>query len=214
MVRFNSRLWIIGIILTLTLSSLSNVQAQTWLFYDYGSPSGQFGFAGKPFVAVRFSLPSGWSNVKILTARYYATGGGSLVFRAHVFGSDGITPLLPSSILVSPSSFGWVDVDLSSYDIFVSGDFYIAMEQLTPPFPAVGIESIDPPSKRSFSGEPGSWILQDTYDMLIRAEVDRVSPVGGVASPVNKIEILTPYLALAGLIIAVSTVYVIKKRKD
>jgi len=133
MVRFNSRVWIIGIILTLTLSSLSNVQAQTWLFYDNGF-SGQFGFAGKPFVAVRFSLPSGWLNAKILTARYYATGGpGSLDFRAHVFGSDGITPLLPSPILVSPSTFGWVDVDLSSYDIFVSGDFYIAMEQLPPP---------------------------------------------------------------------------------
>ena len=39
-------------------------------------------------------------------------------------------------------------------------------------------------------------------------------PVGGVASPVNKLEILTPYIALVGLIIAVSTVYVIKKRKD
>jgi hypothetical protein len=41
-----------------------------------------------------------------------------------------------------------------------------------------------------------------------------VAPVGGVAYSVNKLEILTPYIALAGLIIAVSTVYVIKKRKD
>ncbi len=39
------------------------------------------------------------------------------------------------------------------------------------------------------------------------------APVGGVASPINKLEILTPYLALTGLIIAVSTVYVIKRRK-
>ena len=44
--------------------------------------------------------------------------------------------------------------------------------------------------------------------------VNQVAPVGGVASPVNKLEILTPYIALVGLIIAVSTVYVIKKRKD
>ena len=142
------------------------------------------------------------------------TGGGSLIFRAHVFGADGITPLLTSPILVSPSSFGWVDVDLSSYDIFVSGDFYIAMEQLTPPFPAVGIESLEPISQRSFYGEPGSWILRDDFDLLIRAEVDHANPVGGVASPVNKLEILTPYIALAGLIIAVSTVIIIKKHKD
>ncbi|MGB6681557.1 MAG: hypothetical protein WBF08_09595 [Candidatus Bathyarchaeia archaeon] len=40
------------------------------------------------------------------------------------------------------------------------------------------------------------------------------APVGGVASPINKLEILTPYITLAGLIIAVSTVYVIKRRKD
>jgi len=41
-----------------------------------------------------------------------------------------------------------------------------------------------------------------------------LGPVGGVATPVNKLEILTPYLALAGLIAAVSTVFVIKRRKE
>ncbi len=40
------------------------------------------------------------------------------------------------------------------------------------------------------------------------------TPVGGVSSPVNKLAILTPYIALAGLITAISTVYVIKRRKD
>jgi hypothetical protein len=41
-----------------------------------------------------------------------------------------------------------------------------------------------------------------------------VGTVGGVASPVNKFEILTPFLALAGLIAVVSAIYVIKRRKD
>jgi hypothetical protein len=40
------------------------------------------------------------------------------------------------------------------------------------------------------------------------------APVGGISSPINKIELLAPYLALAGLIVAVSTVYVIKRRKE
>jgi hypothetical protein len=40
------------------------------------------------------------------------------------------------------------------------------------------------------------------------------APVGGVTSPINKLVVLTPYLALAGVIAAVSVVYVIKRRKD
>jgi hypothetical protein len=40
------------------------------------------------------------------------------------------------------------------------------------------------------------------------------APVGGVTISENKLAILTPYLALAGLIIVLSTVYVIKKSKN
>jgi hypothetical protein len=46
----------------------------------------------------------------------------------------------------------------------------------------------------------------------INLEVNQVAPVGGVTAPINKLEMLTPYIALAGLIIAVSAI-VIKKRK-
>jgi hypothetical protein len=51
---------------------------------------------------------------------------------------------------------------------------------------------------------------------LVKGAVNQIeiSPVGGISSPVNKIEILTPYLALAGLIAAISTVIVIRKHKD
>lgn len=40
------------------------------------------------------------------------------------------------------------------------------------------------------------------------------NPVGGLFMPVNKLEILTPYIVLAGLIATISTVYIIRKRKD
>jgi hypothetical protein len=40
------------------------------------------------------------------------------------------------------------------------------------------------------------------------------APVAGVVVPKNTLEILTPYIALAGLVAAISTVYVIKRRKD
>ena len=51
---------------------------------------------------------------------------------------------------------------------------------------------------------------------VLKAAVNQITPppVGGVASPVNKAEIIAPYIALAGLIAAVSTVYIIKKRRD
>jgi hypothetical protein len=45
-------------------------------------------------------------------------------------------------------------------------------------------------------------------------QIPAPAPVGGIVVQANHLEILTPYIALAGLIIAVSTVYVFKKRKD
>jgi hypothetical protein len=42
---------------------------------------------------------------------------------------------------------------------------------------------------------------------------DPDGPVGGVVVPRNSLEILTPYIALAGLVAAISTIFVIKKRK-
>ena len=50
-------------------------------------------------------------------------------------------------------------------------------------------------------------------DPIIEYEYE-FPPVGGHVMPINKIVILTPYLALAGLIAVVSTVYIIKMRKD
>ena len=39
-------------------------------------------------------------------------------------------------------------------------------------------------------------------------------PVGGIVMPTNKLEVLTPYLALAGLVAVVSAVVLVKKRRD
>ena len=40
------------------------------------------------------------------------------------------------------------------------------------------------------------------------------APVAGVVVAKNSLEILTPYIALAGLVAAISTVYFFKKRKQ
>jgi hypothetical protein len=51
---------------------------------------------------------------------------------------------------------------------------------------------------------------------VLKASVSQipVPPVGGISTPINKIEVLTPYLALAGLITVVLAVVVVKRKKD
>jgi len=41
-----------------------------------------------------------------------------------------------------------------------------------------------------------------------------LNPVGGVVMPTNKFEVMTPFLALAGLVAVVSAVVAVKKRRD
>jgi hypothetical protein len=49
---------------------------------------------------------------------------------------------------------------------------------------------------------------------VLKVDWSPAQTVGGIVIPFNKLEILAPYIALAGLIATISTVYVIKKRKD
>jgi hypothetical protein len=63
------------------------------------------------------------------------------------------------------------------------------------------------------------WQIENELEQLFEVEILKAAvnqnpdaTVGGVVSQINKLTILTPYMALAGLIIAVSAI-VIKKRK-
>lgn len=58
----------------------------------------------------------------------------------------------------------------------------------------------------------GTQIELETDDF--DGTVNQFGIVGGYAMPVHKIEVLAPYLALAGLIGAISIVFVVKRRKD
>jgi hypothetical protein len=65
------------------------------------------------------------------------------------------------------------------------------------------------------------WLIENEFEEpfdveILKAAVNQNpdSTVGGVVSQINKLEIIAPYLALAGLIAVVSTVYLIKRRKD
>ncbi|MFC1506524.1 hypothetical protein ACFLQ6_05565 [Thermoproteota archaeon] len=60
----------------------------------------------------------------------------------------------------------------------------------------------------------GNGQTVEVYPENVTVTVNQVAPVGGISTPINKLELLTPYLAIAGIIAAISTIYVIKKRKD
>jgi hypothetical protein len=59
----------------------------------------------------------------------------------------------------------------------------------------------------------GGDITTDLFKAAVTQTIEP-APVGGLITPTNKLEILTPYIALAGLIITVSAAYVIKRRED
>jgi hypothetical protein len=54
-------------------------------------------------------------------------------------------------------------------------------------------------------------LIPDEFDGTVHQTPPR--PVGGHVAPVNKLAVLTPYFALAGLVAAVSTVVVIKRKR-
>ncbi len=186
------------------------------LYYDDGSPD--FGWSALQGIehAVRFSLQPSWCSAQILTVRYHIWGTPS-TFRVHVYDEDGTTDLT-TPFDVTPGGTGWFDVDLTARNIVVTGDFFIVIEFLSSARPTIGVDDTSPIDLRTYSREaPGKqWEVADNIDQMIRAAVEPVecAPVGGTVIPVHKLEILAPYIALAGLIAVVSVVYVIKKRKD
>lgn len=60
----------------------------------------------------------------------------------------------------------------------------------------------------------GARALTSTSEAAPNQFDDPDGPVGGVVEPVNKLALATPFLALAGLIVAVSAVVVVKRRRD
>ena len=75
------------------------------------------------------------------------------------------------------------------------------------------------PVRRSYYSDdvsPPNWQLMGNdvnVQLMIRAVVDPVSPVGGMLARVNKLAILAPYLALVGLVGALTVTFAIGRRK-
>jgi uncharacterized delta-60 repeat protein len=143
--------------------------AATELLYDDGSAEGWGACGLGYYLAVRFSLPSGWSDASLLKVRYYIWDYPR-TFKVHVFGSDGVVDLL-TPFAVTPNATGWFDLDLTSHNVRVSGDFYVAAECTINLRPYFGRDTSSP-DNRSYTGSPGTWTLRTDDDLMIRAVVE------------------------------------------
>jgi len=140
--------------------------------YDDGTRDGTVSHSVGKHLAVKFSLPYGWLEAKLLTARYYIYAGPTS-FKVHVYDSDGATELT-SPLQVTPTGNGWFDVDLTGFNILVTADFYITIEYETDYDPVLGSDASPPIEGRSYDGTPGSWFQKTTLDYMIRIVMQQV----------------------------------------
>jgi hypothetical protein len=215
-----SRLSVSGLLITLlTISSIQLAFAGTWLSYDDGTADGAWAcITSNPIYAVKFTLPDGWTNARLLTVSAFKTpdeiSADQGELNIQVLSSDFSTVLAgPFLFLLDPPGGFFRSVSVPG-EVVVPSEFYIVLTGA--PEACIGLDSSSTGHTYDKDLPDGSWTIFPQYDLMVRVEVGQTEfpPVAGVASSINKLELLTPYLALAGLVIAVSTIYVIKRRKD
>ena len=198
----------------LTVSLSSSVFAAEWLFYDDGDCNGGCSIDAGDYFAVRFTPTC--SNAKILTVQFYVRGRITADVILHILADDWSTELLtpnPTITLTSGDDY-WVEYDVSVADVYVSDDFYVALELIVDKDPYIGYDvgNIDERSYHFFS--TGGRVQYTDRDLMIRAEiVCPSSEVGGDVFSIDKFSILTPYLIIA-IIIITATSFLVKKRKQ
>jgi len=116
---------------------------------------------GKGF-AVRFTPPG---QVQLVRARYCLLGPRPI--QVHVWDANRTDLIAPFT--VNTNQAGWNNVDLSAYNITVSGDFYVGFLHLENYRPTLGVDTASA-DDRSFEVDGAYW-QQQTSDYMIRAVV-------------------------------------------
>ena len=128
----------------------------------------------------------------------------------------------PNPTWIYPTQNGVRDVAID-----VAGDFMVAVQSIEPPHRVFFFDratlkwTFDLDNEGlvlSISGDGGTLAIgtsaEETGYLLDTGYRTRTPPVGGIVIPTNKLEIVAPFAALAGLIVAVSAVVAVKKRRD
>lgn len=204
------RLISVTILTLLALSVIPGAFASTELAYDDGVPESGMAALGA-YLAVKFSLPDGCTNAKLIKARVYNREAAGTLVNIHILGSDGVTELTPPFSYDVTINNAWNEIFLTPKDMTVTGDFWVAVEFLALGDSLLGLD-MSSTAGHSYLGTPGSWDPLPE-NIMIRAVIECSNPVGGVAMAVNKPLVLAPYLALWGLVATVSALIVVKKRR-
>jgi len=150
------------------------------LYYDDGSTEYCFANAPGGIGAVRFSVSS---TYQILKLKYYITGKSKdmniyvLNENYNILFSKRVTPYA-----------GWFVVNISNYEVFVNGDFYVVAEWIYQPTegPYIGIDNTPPHHDRSYYGgvsRPSP--APRTEDYMVRCVVEPASLPAPATTPVS-----------------------------
>jgi len=131
-----------------------NALASTPLYYDDGSNE-QDWFVGTPpyFVGVEFVLADfGLSSPKkVLNVAFYI----SITYEPNKDVKIHVTDAALNDLLVlpltHPSTVGWWTIDISSYNVIVTGDFYVFWEAFAANTALPALDSADPDHPRYYS---------------------------------------------------------------
>jgi hypothetical protein len=144
--------------------------------------------------------------------------GGAQQAKVHVLDATGKIDLVTPFSLTLVG--GWNTVSIPS--ALVSGDFYVAFE--------CGTGGLDiridtgPVTGHSFigniwesDGKVHFFGIRPQWNYMIRAYVDPApepAPVGGVVIPANAFVLISPWLAVIGLVGCIGTVVVVAKKRQ
>jgi hypothetical protein len=141
---------------------MNSYAAPTELAFDDGTMDTTASWeTGKGF-AVCFSPPGG--SAKLQAARYYVQD--PVAIEVHVWDVDGHE--LITAFQTTLAQDGWNDVDLSSYDLTVTGDFCVGFLHAEDYRPTLGVDTSG--GGHSFEVDGAYWELQSS-DYMIRAVV-------------------------------------------
>jgi hypothetical protein len=203
----------------LTLSSAQNAFALIELKYD-DFTGGVYSNTPGTYDAVSFTLSDfGLTSATLLAARLWLSPSDTAPtpLRVHVFGADGKTPLVTPFNFTGPSDDYWDDAYIPGGGVIVTDGFWIAL-YFYEESPLLGLETGLPIGGHSYTGEPGSWSPTEYgRDYAIRALVQegpRPQAVGGVVTPANTVALVSPWLAVIGLVGGIGTVVVVARKRS
>lgn len=200
---------IIGVWLLSNISSGMDSSAQpaeVELIYDDGEPEGGVLLAQGVIAAVKMSPESGtW---KLKTARYYLyQGEGKVCVFTDNNGQPGADLLARFSI--TADTVGWYDIDLSSYNVTITGEFYVGIEGVDPYVNcSIGHDFLSGGNGRAWDYSPGfDWSSNPDVTYFIRMIVTSTSGVENELVPESSISVqCTPNL-FSGTTIVSYTLY-------